>query len=256
MRLNLPQRARDSVRRLLASRLARRELPLRARTPIVSFSFDDAPESAFRIGARILQAHDAHATYYVCLGLAGAASELGRLGGRADIERVAGAGHELGCHTYDHHDAWNTSTREYLASIERNRAALAQWLPAQDLRSFAYPKNGATIGVKQALRTRFDACRGGGQTFNAGSADLGLLRACFIDARARMTPAALQALIEGNAAQRGWLIFAAHAIADDGSAYACAPSRLEALLRQCLDSGARVLPVGRALAHLKQAAAV
>jgi peptidoglycan/xylan/chitin deacetylase (PgdA/CDA1 family) len=248
------RRARNKVTRTLASRFARRELRLASDVPLVSFSFDDAPRSALHVGARILQAHGARGTYYLSLGLLGTTSELGPIADRADVERAVANGHELGCHTHDHHDAWTASARTYIESVERNRVALASWLPQQQLRSFAYPKNGATLGVKSSLAARFECCRGGGQTFNAGTADLNLLNACFIDRRASMDLGSLRSLVERNAEQRGWLIFAAHDIGEDSSPFACSPQTLEALLRMSLDTGANVLPVAAACARLRAAA--
>lgn len=244
------RRARAKATRTLASRFARRELQLGSNTPLVSFSFDDAPRSALRAGARILETHGVRGTYYLSLGLLGTTSELGPIGDRGDVERTVADGHELGCHTHDHCDAWTTSAQTYLASVEHNRAELAHWMPQQRLRSFAYPKNGATLAVKSSLAARFDCCRGGGQTFNAGTADLNLLNACFIDRRARLDLHSLRALVERNAERRGWLIFAAHDISDDASPFACSPRMLDALVRMSLDAGAHVLPVAAACARL------
>jgi peptidoglycan/xylan/chitin deacetylase (PgdA/CDA1 family) len=249
------RRIRAKLTRTLAAHFARRELRLEADRPLVSFSFDDAPRSALSTGARILEAHGARGTYYLSLGLLGTTSELGPIGDRGDVERAVTDGHELGCHTHDHHDAWTTSAHAYLASVERNRAALVQWLPQHGLRSFAYPKNGATLAVKSALAARFECCRGGGQTFNAGTADLNLLNACFIDQRARVDLQALRALIELNAERRGWLIFAAHDISEESSPFACSPRTLEALVRMSLETGADVLPVAAAWVPVCRSAA-
>jgi peptidoglycan/xylan/chitin deacetylase (PgdA/CDA1 family) len=249
------QRLRAKARRTLASKFRRRELPIRTDRALVSFSFDDAPRSALHAGARVLEACGARATYYLSLGLLGTTSELGPIAGHGDVERALAQGHELGCHTFDHCDAYDTATHAYVESVERNRQALAQWLPNEVFSSFAYPKNGATLAVKPALAERFACCRGGGQTFNAGSVDLNLLQACFIDRRARLDLGTLRALIDSNAEQRGWLIFAAHDISNDESAFACTPTLLEALVRHSLGTGSQVLPVAAACERLKADAA-
>jgi peptidoglycan/xylan/chitin deacetylase (PgdA/CDA1 family) len=245
---------KNKARRTLASRFRRRVLPVRTLGPLVSFTFDDAPRSAMTVGARILETHDVRGTYYLSLGLLGSSSELGPIATEKDVVDVAGRGHELGCHTFDHHDAWHTRTRVYIESVDRNRQALAELLPDHTFRSFAYPKSGATLAVKAALQQRFECCRGGGQTSNVGTTDLNLLYACFIDQRARMTLEAVRGLLDLNAEQRGWLIFAAHAIEDDTSDFACAPKFLEAIVHHSLESGATVMPVAAACAHLKAAA--
>jgi peptidoglycan/xylan/chitin deacetylase (PgdA/CDA1 family) len=241
---------------MLASRFARREMPLHSDGPIVSFSFDDAPRSAMLTGARVLQAHGVRATYYLSLGLLGTTNEIGPIGDLADVERVLADGHEIGCHTYGHLDAWATTPATYLQSVARNQVELSRLLPGQRFRSFAYPKNGATLAAKRGVQSFFDCCRGGGQDINHGLVDLNLLQACFIDRRAGMDAATLRRLIDRNAQERGWLIFAAHDVSEDAADFACTPDLLESLVRMSLDSGAIVEPVASACALLRTRAPV
>jgi len=249
------RRARGKVRRTLATHLNRRDFDLPARQATVSFTFDDAPRTAFRAGAAILEAHGARATYYMSLGLLSTTSEIGPIAEPADLERAVGQGHELGCHTFDHHDAWTTDRASYIASVDRNRAALRELLPGYEFRAFAYPKSGATAAVKPALAQRFATCRGGGQTFNAGTVDLSLLRACFIDRRARVDLDFAADLIDRSAEAGGWLIFAAHDISDVESEFGCGTAFFEAVVRRAVASGARVMPVSAAYEQLRREAA-
>lgn len=245
------KRAQGKARRTLASRLHRRELRLSAGKPTVSFTFDDAPRTAFVTGAAVLEAHAARGTYYMSLGLLSTRSELGPIAEPADLERAVERGHELGCHTFDHHDAWTTDTSRYIDSVDRNRAALRRILPGHAFRSFAYPKSGATAAVKPALEKRFECCRGGGQTFNVGDTDLNLLSACFIDRRARVDLRLVCDLVARNAEAGGWLIFAAHDISEDDTDFACSTTFFEATVRRAIDSGSRVLPVAAACERLR-----
>lgn len=246
----LVQRARGKARRTLASRLHRRTLEIATPRPLVSFTFDDAPRTAFDIGARVLEAHGVRATYFVSLGLTGTVTEVGAIGDARDCERAIANGHELGCHTHDHDDAWFTEPEAFIRSVDRNRAALQQSLPEQAFKSFAYPKSGATAPVKPALAQRFDCCRAGGQTFNSGSVDLNLVSACFIDRRAGIDMRSVSSLIERNAEARGWLVFAAHDISTADLAFGCTPAFLAAAVRRAVDSGAEVLPMAAACARL------
>jgi peptidoglycan/xylan/chitin deacetylase (PgdA/CDA1 family) len=243
-------RAINKGRRLAASKLQRRLLTLDGRKPLVSFSFDDAPVSAFELGAPLLEAHGARATYYVSLGLMGMRSELGPIGDAAHVRRAHADGHELGCHTHDHLDAWHCSVGDYIASIDRNREALATLLPEASMRSFAYPKSGAYVAVKSPLQRRFMCCRGGGQTLNSGTIDLNLLSAVFIDRRAGIGLDDVRALIRRNAEQCGWLIFAAHDLSDSDGAFSCSPAFFAEVLREVVVSGADILPVAEACDRL------
>jgi peptidoglycan/xylan/chitin deacetylase (PgdA/CDA1 family) len=248
---NLLRRAQGKTRRTLAARLHRRMLDIATPRALVSFTFDDAPRSAFGTGARVLEAHDARGTYFVSLGLAGTTTEVGALGDARDLARAVEHGHELGCHTFGHEDAWFTEPGAFIRSVDRNRDTLRQLLPAPAFRSFAYPKSGATAAVKRALAHRFDCCRAGGQTFNSGRVDLSLVSACFIDQRANADMGFISDLIDRNAEAGGWLVFAAHDISDTDWAFGCTPTRFEAVVRRAVDSGAEVLPMAAACSRLR-----
>jgi len=241
------RRARAGTRRALAARLHRRALLVAPRKPLVSFSFDDAPASAFLAGARVLEHHGLRGTFYVSLGLLGQPGPAGRLGGEAELRAAVAAGHELGCHTHDHLDAWEVPQEAYLASVEANAQALQRLLPGARFETFAYPKSGAVAAVKPALARRFLACRHGGQHGNAGRVDRDLLAACFLDRQQHADLSFVRHLIEDNARRRGWLIFATHDVTTQPSPWGCTPGLLEAVVRHALRTGSRVLPVREAL---------
>lgn len=243
----LLRRARAGTTRMLARRLHRQWLTLAPAQPLVSFSFDDAPRSAFGTGARVLERHGLRGTYYVSLGLLGQTGPSGLLAGPDELRAAAAAGHELGCHTHDHLDAWHVRPAEFLASVEANARALQRLVPGAHFETFAYPKSGAVAAVKPALAQRFLACRHGGQRGNAGRVDRNLLAACFLDRQQHADLSFLRHLLEENARARGWLIFATHDVSTDPSPWGCTPAFLEAVVRHALRTGARVLPVREAL---------
>jgi peptidoglycan/xylan/chitin deacetylase (PgdA/CDA1 family) len=225
-------------------------VPIKSPIPIVSFTFDDAPRTAFRLGGAILKQFGARATYFVSLGILDTETEVGKIASVDDLARAVDEGNELGCHTFDHMDAWHVSSSALMASVVRNRQALHGILPGVQFSSFAYPKSGAKLSTKVALGNTFSCCRGGGQVTNAGSADLNLLKACFIDRRTGVDEEFIRALVDYNAERRGWLILATHDIAVDPSPYGCAPEFLELTARYASRSGALLLPVGEACARL------
>jgi peptidoglycan/xylan/chitin deacetylase (PgdA/CDA1 family) len=218
--------------------------------PIVSFTFDDAPVTAFGTGLEILKQFGARATYFVSLGILGADTEAGKIASIDDLARAVEAGSELGCHTFDHLDAWYTSSAEFMASVARNREALSGILPNASFTAFAYPKSGATLSIKPALAKTFLCCRGGGQATNEDSADLNLLKACFVDRRTGVGVEFIRRLVDYNAVRRGWLILATHDVAADPSPYGCTPEFLEAIVQYASRSGALLLPVGEACTRL------
>jgi hypothetical protein len=173
----------------------------------------------------------------------------------ADLERAVDEGSELGCHTFDHLDAWYTSPTEFMASVARNREALGRILPGAQFTSFAYPKSGAKLSVKSALSEVFLCCRGGGQATNETRADLNLLQACFIDRWTGVDLEFVRELVDYNAARRGWLVFVTHDVTADPSPYGCTPEFLAAAAEYARRSGALLLPVGEACARLVSAKA-
>lgn len=244
------ERVVSKSRRVLAERLCRHVMPINTPVPIVSFTFDDAPRTAFDAGRNILKEVGARATYFVSLGLLDRETEVGKIASVADLERAIEDGNELGCHTFDHLDAWHVSSDAYLASVHRNREALHRIMPGERFSTFAYPKSGATAAVKSALGTTFVCCRGGGQAANVDGTDLKLLKACFIDRRTGVDIASIRSLVDYNAARRGWLIFATHDVVADPSPYGCTPEFLEAVAQYASRSGALLLPVAEACGKL------
>jgi hypothetical protein len=222
-------------RRGVAKRFARRSVAVDLPAPIISFTFDDAPQTAFATGGEILKGHGAKATFYLSLGL---------------LVEAAKEGHELGCHTFDHLDAWHTPGKIFCESILENKRALSCILPEIDFQTFAYPKSGPTLWAKRALTELFVCCRGGGQTANVGTADLNLVKACFIDRRTNIDRSFVRGLIDHNASQRGWLVFATHDVSSNPSPYGCTPEFLEYVVAYAARSGARLLPMAEACAVL------
>lgn len=249
---SLFDRAKGKTRRTLARRLHRRMLDIATPRALVSFTFDDAPRTAFGAGAEILEAHGVRGTYFVSLGLMGTTTEVGPIGKPRDLVQAFGRGHELGCHTFGHDDAWFTERAVYVRSVDRNREALQELLPSQAFGSFAYPKSGAIAAVKPALAERFACCRAGGQTFNRGRVDLNLVSACFIDRRATADMRFVADLIERNAEAGGWLVFAAHDISHTDWAFGCEPAFFSEVVRRAVESGSEVLPMSAACARLHE----
>ena len=246
---NLISRARGKVRRVLADQFERRLVRMRTCYPIISFTFDDAPKTAFDTGGQILQQYGARATYFVSLGMLDTDTEVGRIGSTSDVLTAVSEGHELGCHTFDHLDGWETSTAAFMASVARNAESLDQILPGAKFSAFAYPKSGAKLSLKRALGSSFPCSRGGGQATNEEIVDLNLLKAVFIDRRTGVDFEFISKMVDYNAARRGWLIFVTHDVADDPSPFGCTPKFLETVVACAARSGAKLLPVGEACAR-------
>lgn len=242
---NVRTRIKSRYQRSVGAWLYRRPRTMRNDRPYVSFTFDDFPESALYTGGEILRSRGARGTYYAAFGLMGSDAPTGRIFTTRDIEPLLSHGHELACHTFAHCDSWDTGAARFDASLEENRRALHAYSPKSDFRSFSYPLTSPHPGVKRVAGRRFETCRGGGQTHNAGVADLALLKSFFIEKSVRR-PEAIKAVIDANVAANGWLIFSTHDVSDSPTPYGCTPEMFTRVLDWSLASGATVLPVAEA----------
>ena len=243
---SLRNRVRNRLRADASRFLFQRRFEVAPPVPLVSFTFDDFPRSAFREGGAILRDHGLSGTYYASLGLMGQTSVLGPLFLRRDLEDLLAQGHELGSHTYAHLDPWETRPEIFEESIAENDRALEALIPGAAFRTFSYPLQFPRPGTKRRVSGRFPCSRGGGRDrTNSGWIDLNLLEACFLT-RAREDLAPIRDLIDRNRRARGWLIFATHDIGDRPSPHGCTPAFFESVVRLAVASGARVLPVVRA----------
>lgn len=243
---NFPSRARGRYQRTLSSLFFRRPVRIDLRVPCVSFTFDDFPHSSLHAGGDILLGFGLRATYYASLGLMGTSAPTGTIFTRDDLKILLAQGHELGCHTFGHRDAWKTSPRVFEDSIIANKRALDTVIPGAVFESFAYPINGPRPGTKRRAGKHFRCCRAGGQTFNVDKADLNLLKAFFLE-KSRDNTGFVKQVIAGNCRVRGWLILATHDISVTPTPYGCTPSFFADVVRIAVDSGAQILPVAAAL---------
>ncbi len=243
----------------LTAKLSRRWARMTARAPLsvdldhglVSFSFDDFPRSAATTGAAMLEQHGWRGTYYASAGYAGSDTHHGTMFDGEDLQRLAAAGHEIGCHTHSHLDGSRVSEAEFLADIEHNQAALRTLGYTGPLDSFAYPYGVATAAVKRVLGTRFGSLRGIEAAINRGTCDRNLLKSVPVDGgEAGITRAieAAEALIQDP----GWLIFYLHDVQDEPTQWGCTPEQLARVCDAVERSGARVLTVSEAMTEMER----
>jgi peptidoglycan/xylan/chitin deacetylase (PgdA/CDA1 family) len=238
---NLQTRVSNKWRRTLTSRLGRRNCTLNGVVPYVSFTFDDFPRTALLEGGTILRRHGVRGTYFVSMRLLGQDSPSGVIASADDVNRLLADGHELGCHTFDHLDGRCSTPGEFQRSIAQNQAEVEKLAPGLRLSSFAYPLDGPDLPIKRAVGRLYPVCRGGGQTYNGAVTDLSLLKAYFLDRRNRNDFEAIREVIEDNARDRGWLIFATHDVSRSPSQYGCETGLFERVVALAVESGARVV---------------
>jgi peptidoglycan/xylan/chitin deacetylase (PgdA/CDA1 family) len=246
MQLNWNVRLGNWYRRNAGRLSFQRRISLNLSSPVISFSFDDFPQSALHVGGAILKDRGLTGTYYVSLGLLGTEAPAGRLCTVEDLAIAMREGHELGCHTYSHCDSWNTDSGVFERTLVQNREALTTIIPGASFRTFSYPINSPRPSVKRVSARHFAGCRGGGQVSNLRVADLNQLSAYFLE-KARGDRRPIRDIIEQNSRAKGWLIFATHDVCSRPSPYGCDVEFFREVVEESIRSGSRILPVADAL---------
>jgi peptidoglycan/xylan/chitin deacetylase (PgdA/CDA1 family) len=221
-RRDLPSRASRALAYFLPTKTVR----MHNRRPIVSFTFDDIDDSAVANGARILESHGLHGTFYVAGALCGTRYEHWQFANADRLIALLERGHELGCHTYSHPDIQTLGRGEIGDELGANRAFFAAIDSRIRLENFAYPYGSAGLPQKRFVQERFLSCRGVRAGINAGRVDLGQLRATQLY-DVTLDAHGIDSLIDDVCRQNGWLIFYTHDVMDSPTEHGCSPALLD-----------------------------
>jgi len=223
---------------------------LPANRPTISFTFDDAPYSAFEHGAPILEQYGVEGTFYVAGSFDSVPVQEGRRYMTAqDVRLLHARGHQIGCHTYGHHSLRTLTMAESCVDAQRNREFWQQAIGC-DLEDFSYPFGEVTLSVKKALKPYYQSLRGNRPGINRGEADMSFLRSVSIYS-STLRKDEIDSRIRDCEARGGWLIFYTHGVGEK------APERFDISVedfkwvvdRSC-NSAARVLNVRKAREYL------
>lgn len=234
-------------RRVLGS-LYRRTVPVGNRGPMVSFSFDDFPRTAYSAGGAILEQFGARGTYYAAAGLMNTSNELGEHFSSEDLGSMVKKGHELASHTFNHISCRAISCAAFRKDVEKGRKAIGE-VAGVDSANFAYPFGHVTLRAKRTLGLDLSSARSSVPGFNGPEIDLNLLRANSLYG-GREGLQRMEGLILENAKRKSWLIFYTHDVRPEPSRYGCTPELLEAAVSSAVHSGSRILTVREALAEV------
>jgi peptidoglycan/xylan/chitin deacetylase (PgdA/CDA1 family) len=235
---------RGKLRRRGARFMTRRALSAEPSCPIVSFTFDDIPETAGLAGAAALEARGARGTFYVSANLLGRDGPMGRYAAREAIRRLALAGHEIGCHTFSHLECGLAPTDRIEREVEINAAALFE-LCGKAPETFAYPYGDVSASAKAELAPRFRLLRALHPGLARTGADLN--QAPSVTVAGRDGEARAAAWIDRAVKDRAWLILCLHDVADAPSPWGCTPDALARLIARAEAAECEILPVAQAL---------
>jgi len=232
----------DKMRRRAGRYLDVRPVRIAPSRGVFSLSFDDIPVTAWTEAGPVLEQHGIKATYYVCGGLSGGFNMGLPQFETAHLQDLYEAGHEVGCHTYEHVSTLTLSPAELDASLARNAEWVEERLDGHVMRTFAYPFGDCALGSKPAIDSRFLCGRGVRDGVNAGRADRANLQAIGLESR-RLPGYDLEALMSKTAAENGWLIAYGHDVMDGPTPYGCTPDDLDRVIRLAKAADLEILPV-------------
>lgn len=222
--------------------------------PVVSFTFDDFPHTAWTNGAPILESFGVRGTYFVAQAFS--PENLKRFPNTEvmsgvryyDVDDIVAAhaqGHEIGCHTFDHKRVSLQNNSELQKSIEHNAEFVRSLLGDVIMTSFAYPQGNVSISAKRFLSRKFSVCRGTKAGINRKLLELSQLKCFNLDAH--FNEESINHLVEEVKSCNGWLIFNTHDVTNDPSPYGCTPELLHSVVAAVANSGIEILPIKHAL---------
>jgi peptidoglycan/xylan/chitin deacetylase (PgdA/CDA1 family) len=247
---NVLTKLSSRVSRFSASLARTRTVRMVNEKPIVSFTFDDFPKSAVRVGAKILERRGATGTFYLSRLFCGAVLEGIDYYDLSDLSNLLHAGHEIGCHTASHLHVPQIQGSRLIDDIDSNAQFVREHLGDFRLTTFAYPFGDIDLRTKLLLQGRFAACRSSFPGVNTGSADLGALRATRLYS-STMTLDQVRARIVEAAKPSSWLVSYTHDVSDAPGPFGCTPALLEMAVDAALSAGCLVLPVRNALGAVR-----
>ncbi len=217
--------------------------------PIISFTFDDFPSSAYRIAGNILEKYNIRATYYTSFGLMDSVYSSGKLFSIDDLKGLIADGHEIGCHTFNHINSDECSCLEYERNIIKNKEKSVELLGGYKLNNFSYPYGKGSFKLKRRIFKYFRSLRGILPGINVGWVDFGELR-CNRLYTSTIDLSSVKELIQENKLKNGWLIFYTHDVCGNPSPFGCTPELLEKVVKLAVQSKARLWTMGQAVDYI------
>jgi peptidoglycan/xylan/chitin deacetylase (PgdA/CDA1 family) len=214
--------------------------------PLVSFTFDDVPDSAYINGAAILEDHGMRGTFYIAAGILGDTDAHWRVIDRTQVSALHARGHEIGCHTFSHIGVDQLDADAVVEECRRNRETLHQLCAGAEITNFCYPFGRVSYPRKRQLEAQFDTCRGIYEGVNSGIVDLALLRVIELYDRT-LTAEKLERTLRETRERNGWLIFYTHDVAENPSWIGCSPRLLRQTVQAVQAAGMQSLTVRDAL---------
>jgi|GEM_PF-181609 peptidoglycan/xylan/chitin deacetylase (PgdA/CDA1 family) len=237
----------------ISARLSRhvptRPVVLKNEKPIVTFTFDDVPETALA-GARLLEQAKARGTFYISTALLGRRTAHWTVIDAEGVRELHHAGHEIGLHGHAHLPVGLRGASEFAADITRNRETLRSIDPGMLAENFAYPYGLANFARKLRLSKLVRSSRGVESGVNSGTMDAQLIRSVALGEES-LGYAEIDHYLDRTIAKNGWLVFFTHDVGDAPSPYGVSKRMLHYAIEAAIRRGIDILTLSAALDRSK-----
>src|SRR5262249_37540868 len=234
------------IRRRIARHLSTKPFIMRNDSPLVSFTFDDVPDTAYTNGAVVLEEYGIRGTFYIASGTCGTLDTYWRVTDREQVRGLYARGDEIACHTFSHAAVDDLDAHAMEEECRRNLETMRELCPGVKMTNFCYPDGVVSLLRKLQLQKRFDTCRGIFEGVNAGIIDLGLLKVIELYDRT-LSDDKLRHVLRRARDRNGWVIFYVHDVAQRPSHMGCTPSLLRSTIKAVQEQNFQCLSIRQAL---------
>ncbi|HSH64292.1 MAG TPA: polysaccharide deacetylase family protein [Bacteroidia bacterium] len=233
------------IKRAIACKFLKKNVSLNLTKPIISFSFDDIPDSAVTNGARILNRYGYKATFYVSLGLQAEDQKDKMYFDHSKLRYLAENGNELACHTADHIRLYESNSKEILANLKKNQQLVQGLIPGYKFENFSYPSGQQTFRSKLILKKEYTSARGVNAGMHKKKMDMYNLHANVLAMHIPLQQ--IFALIDEAIEHNAWLILYTHEVEENPTKNGCTPEYFESIARYCFNKKVEVLTINKAI---------
>jgi len=219
--------------------------------PIVSFTFDDFPASAYHTGGEILEQYGARGTYYVSLKLEALENHQGRHFTQDDLGKLLESGHELGNHTYSHITCDDADACAFEENTLLNQRRLEQLFPGKGMKSFSFPKGVIKLKHHSVISDRFETARSIVPGIHRKEINLNYLYGTPLYEN-NMSKDRIFQLRDSLLKDPGWLVLYTHDIRSAPSRFGITSSLFEFAVREFSLASIPILPVDQAVRYMSR----
>lgn len=214
---------------------------------IVSFTFDDIPQSAAQFAADTLDINGAHGTFYIApsLMLSGE-GEMAPYADADEIRSLAERGHHIAAHSQSHIDVTGLNGAQLNLEVETCDQQLADLLGNPHISDFSFPFGCVNGTTKKSLQRHYRSMRSIFPGLNGKTTDLAALRAVSLYEESQ-NEESIKDWITQAIETKAWLIFYTHDVIDDHSPWGITPNLFRFAVEAAAQADVDVLSVAETI---------